>query len=73
VRGPTWDVEAQAVRYREFADQWRPADWPAAEAEGAFHAGSAPVNEVARALAAEILDVVPSDAGTIDALPGGEA
>ena len=38
-----------------------PADWPAAEAEVAFHAVSAQVTEAARALATRILDVVPYD------------
>jgi len=95
----TWDIEAQAARYRGFVERWRepglaagcgedplgrqlvlftewlqvvrtdprlplehlPADWPAAEAEVAFHAVSAQVTGVARALAARILNVVPYD------------
>jgi phenylacetic acid degradation operon negative regulatory protein len=80
----TWDVEARAVRYREFVERWR--------GRGRVQtAGEDPLGvqlvlltdwlQVVRTdprlplehLPAEILDVVPSDAGASDALPGGEA
>lgn len=93
----TWDIEAQAARYRGFIERWHgwqdtgdedplgvqlvlftdwlqvvrtdprlplehlPADWPAAGAEAMFHAVSAQVTEPARALAAELLEVVPCE------------
>jgi len=97
----TWDIAAQAARYRGFAERWQawensagedplgvqlvlftdwlqvvrtdprlplehlPADWPAAEAEAMFHAVSAQVTEPARALAAELLDVVPCESSEL--------